>query len=688
MAEVSEKYHKTPDIPDEEESTTGDLKKSMKEWADGATINGLTNVVNTKSKLKRVLFLIFIFAFLFGAAWYAVDRFSNYLQFDAATKYEKFYADEETKHLKFPNVLICNYNRFYYNEHSLRKRLEESMESFYEEFGVHIEPYVLAVHDDSWIPVVMGLTNATSGVSIIRQRYDQIYSSARASSSSNTTSENSELKHISYENYTEFVLEQLHILEQKHYYWDHREEIHDKIQIAQDMLHLISREYHTEQRDENGEVQHEEWHLNEEEIHVEGTYNAYDEMEHSFYDDPQPLEFNFQEHYENSESSESAHRSIEEVKRELQTDIFHMPEEFIHKYDNLTLSEVLDSSGWHINDHSVFSVSFRKKEFEPSEVLNNHITSQGNCFEFHHSYDQATAGPGNGLKISLNVMQDFYTEHVVGDDISFNDIQPEAGLSVYIYNPKEKFPDFQHRIDILPGTKATIAVTNFTYEMAVKPWGICDEETNSEELHNYSLAECLESCYIENVIKSCGCKPHSALGYTIWKETPECNLLHMTNPQCRSEISILKNKIEPNFCNCYQPCHSLGYKTSTTYSQFPSKYMIDNFEEHFSDIAGFLQEGTNETKEEFHDNIERHLRENMVYLDIYYEDLKFTLVEESRSDYEVDLISDMGGTFGLWLGMSLWTIVELVYCMCYTCPKNVCGRTFGCIRKKGKKEIV
>ena len=86
--------------------------------------------------------------------------------------------------------------------------------------------------------------------------------------------------------------------------------------------------------------------------------------------------------------------------------------------------------------------------------------------------------------------------------------------------------------------------------------------------------------------------------------------------------------------------------------------MIDNFEEHFSDIAGFLQEGTNETKEEFHDEIERHLRENMVFLDIYYEDLKYTLVEESRSDYEVDLISDMGGTFGLWLGMSLWSIVE------------------------------
>ena len=28
-------------------------------------------------------------------------------------------------------------------------------------------------------------------------------------------------------------------------------------------------------------------------------------------------------------------------------------------------------------------------------------------------HEQATPGPGNGLKIALNVMQDFYTEHII-----------------------------------------------------------------------------------------------------------------------------------------------------------------------------------------------------------------------------------------------------------------------------------
>ena len=100
---------------------------------------------------------------------------------------------------------------------------------------------------------------------------------------------------------------------------------------------------------------------------------------------------------------------------------------------------------------------------------------------------------------------------------------------------------------------------------------------------------------------------------------------------------------------------------SCLYSQFPSKFLTDNFESHFTKIASFLKEGTNETDAEFHDNIERHLRENLALIDIYYEDIKYTEVEETQNDNVASLMSDMGGTFGLWLGMSLLTIVEMFY---------------------------
>ena len=106
-------------------------------------------------------------------------------------------------------------------------------------------------------------------------------------------------------------------------------------------------------------------------IDIDDFYVAYDNMEHNFYDDPKPLNFNFAEHH----ASKLEHRSgTKQNPRSLQTDIFHMPQEFIDKHANLTLSKVLDASGWHINDHSVFNLAFRRKEFVPEESLINEIT--------------------------------------------------------------------------------------------------------------------------------------------------------------------------------------------------------------------------------------------------------------------------------------------------------------------------
>ena len=76
-----------------------------------------------------------------------------------------------------PMLSNALYNRFYFNEHSLRTRLDESMENFFQEFGVHIEPHVLAVKDDSWIPVVMDLVDPVTGKNILKKRYQELWTS-------------------------------------------------------------------------------------------------------------------------------------------------------------------------------------------------------------------------------------------------------------------------------------------------------------------------------------------------------------------------------------------------------------------------------------------------------------------------------------------------------------------------------
>ena len=63
-------------------------------------------------------------------------------------------------------------------------------------------------------------------------------------------------------------------------------------------------------------------------------------------------------------------------------------------------------------------------------------------------------------------------------------------------------------------------------------------------------------------------------------------------------------------------------------------------------------------------------RDNMVLLDIYFEDLHYTSVTESEADNTSSLVSDLGGQLGLFLGMSVLTLVELFYCCFCLVPKT------------------
>ena len=72
----------------------------------------------------------------------------------------------------------------------------------------------------------------------------------------------------------------------------------------------------------------------------------------------------------------------------------------------------------------------------------------------------------------------------------------------------------------------------------------------------------------------------------------------------------------------------------------------------------------------FEENLGQHLHQNLVYLDLYFEDLKKSEIVENAADGQASLISDIGGQIGLWLGMSILTLLEMVYCCCFLIPRT------------------
>ena len=47
-------------------------------------------------------------------------------------------------------------------------------------------------------------------------------------------------------------------------------------------------------------------------------------------------------------------------------------------------------------------------------------------------------------------------------------------------------------------------------------------------------------------------------------------------------------------------------------------------------------------------------------LEIYYEQMSFEVLTESQAYILVNLISDIGGQAGLWMGASILTLIELI----------------------------
>ncbi|KAG2469869.1 UNC8 protein, partial [Polypterus senegalus] len=54
----------------------------------------------------------------------------------------------------------------------------------------------------------------------------------------------------------------------------------------------------------------------------------------------------------------------------------------------------------------------------------------------------------------------------------------------------------------------------------------------------------------------------------------------------------------------------------------------------------------------------QQIRDNLVKVVVYYQQLNYEQIEEEPSLTEIDVISNMGGLIGLWVGFSVCTLAE------------------------------
>ncbi|XP_077867809.1 uncharacterized protein LOC100368436 [Saccoglossus kowalevskii] len=265
----------------------------------------------------------------------------------------------------------------------------------------------------------------------------------------------------------------------------------------------------------------------------------------------------------------------------------------------------------------------------------------GNCFTFNNEGDQTVKKPGakNGLDLTLFIEQQEYTS-VYGMD---------AGVRVVIL-PSELTPMPQHDgFTIKPGSTTSIGMIESYLKRMHAPWGNCtygktEQVFNIDGFQNeYSLMACERACIMNVLEQYCGCTN------SIHRNGSMCTILDEYEDRCNNLIQFFyRNDLLQ--CDCRQPCSETQYDLTISQTLWPSDIYLNHFLQNVHTKNSKTRTITDASS----------ARSNFVHLEVYFQRLSYETTSEYKAYSWEDLLSDIGGTVGLYVGLSVITVCEFL----------------------------
>ena len=274
-------------------------------------------------------------------------------------------------------------------------------------------------------------------------------------------------------------------------------------------------------------------------------------------------------------------------------------------------------------------------------------TQYGNCYSFNTENEvKQSIFPGSSYGLSMELF--------LGDPNLHSEFEMDDGIIIVVHNQSDLPFLNSDRVFVATGTETDIKINrNFIFKLG-PPYSECihnNQFLKSEfydyivnELHiRYTQQHCYSLCLQKFVIKNCGCSSNWLLNF---KNLPYCN---HTKIGCISENvkSGLSGKI-PNNCEekCPMECEVSEYKVTTSRISYPSPYLKKML------IKNNLVKESGITVEE--------IDKTVLKFNIYYESLAYRVIAEKESITAQIFFSNLGGTLGLCLGLSILSLVKVV----------------------------
>ena len=308
---------------------------------------------------------------------------------------------------------------------------------------------------------------------------------------------------------------------------------------------------------------------------------------------------------------------------------------------------------WYNLDQLLIYCKYNGKLCNQSDFAWLYMYDYGNCFQFNTGKDvpikkSYVAGNKNGL----------YLELFGGEAESFYSLQADSGIMVFIHNQTSK-PVPSEGIRVNPGSLTTIILSKVFTHSEPSPYSDCKDlakhrfnrvfyDAILKSNFSYTQKECFELCLQQSIIKKCLC-------YNLRYLKLDDNVLpclNKTELECTDKeyLSFIDNDIDET-CKDYCPleCDSEYFEYKISSSHFPtSKY------KNILLVNPVIKSHSRQFSEE------DQLEPNVSAINIYYENLKYTLISESAKATVFDIFASVGGTISLCIGTSVLSFFEIV----------------------------
>ncbi|KAF8375767.1 hypothetical protein PRIPAC_82196 [Pristionchus pacificus] len=288
--------------------------------------------------------------------------------------------------------------------------------------------------------------------------------------------------------------------------------------------------------------------------------------------------------------------------------------------------------------------SFAGRVFDCCSVSRPVLTAHGLCHYINlrgagieGMSAQKESSETAGLQLILDARRD---EKITEESASASLANPiDAGFRFYVDEPETSTYSTSQGISVSPGDVVYTAVS-----LVKSSWGNCTSTwpagyTGNNTKLKYQSKDCLTKCKARYFNENCGCSPFI---YNIDGEYTSCSALQYY--ECLDSLVVKNGSLTewPTCGECKSECNRWIYGTSNSYAH------------------GFSDAAIASLRALYPEDNEEYIRANYLSVSIFFRDLSFTEYSQVAASNLTSLLSNMGGTLGLFMGMSVLTVFESI----------------------------